>query len=484
MIKKLISGSKYYILISFLPVLFSFFTLPLISPYLTLRDYGVYGVFYSIYNFLILILNLGFTIEIQNAYFKNKENYKNSWSEIIGFQFVWNIIASFLLGILLILANYNLFSVNELSIIICLVLIQFSIFEPIRNLTFRHLQYEERHKLYFIYNLISLITQYTVVLYFVIVSRAGFISWFIGSFFSLFVIFLLGLYHLKKHQLSVTFNFSFKSLKNRFLNQVNIIFHNISGYVLDVSDRFLLSYFGVPINEIGIYNLAYNYSNYAQSINNSINSVFSPVYFKALSDKSPINLLNQNKQIKGIFETWFSIIGFIVLLMIAWAEQFFKILYKNEELQSAFIYSFPILISYLYRPFYVMIVDNLIIQEKNKYVFFISFSSAIVNLILNLFFIPIYGIKATIYTTSIAYLMMGFIGFFITSVKKELTSIYFNKPLIVFLILLSFIIGINFLNLSNYMVKYLLTALALLHLIYFNKEYIASRFRHNKSFYG
>jgi O-antigen/teichoic acid export membrane protein len=471
MIKKFISSSQFYLYSAYLPTLISLFTLPVITPYLTLRDYGIYGLLFSIYSFVSLIFNLGFTVEYQNSYFNERETYQAKWSKIIGFQVVWNLIALVPFTGILLAFVINDLTPSEAAITISSLLIPYLILDPVKVIGSRHLQYNDKHKTLFLITSIATCVQYGLVLVLIISLNLGFIAWFIGNLANSLITSSIYFIYLRKNRISIQLNFSFQQFKHRIKTQTSIILHNLSGYILETSDRILLSLFKVPIEQIGAYNIAYNYTNYGQTVNNSLNTVFSPMYFKSITknESGP-----DEKQVSDLFKFWINLVVFMSVNMIIWADYLFAFLYRNQSLSSTYIYAFPMIVALVYRPFYVMVVDNLIIQQKTKYIVFISLSGAMLNVVLNIIFIPYFGILATVYSTAVAYIFLGFSGLFIKRIRKQLTHLYFKNYFLVMLIIVLSLVCVTYVDFSRVVVKVSLFFVSVMVLFILNRRQISA----------
>jgi O-antigen/teichoic acid export membrane protein len=473
MIKRFLKGSQFYIYSAYLPVVISIFTLPLVTPYLTLRDYGIYGLVFSIYTFLVLILNLGFSVEFQNLFFNKPGRYQQEWSRTLGFQLCWNLVTVLPLAAIVTAIVAGELSKKEVLVVLFSLLGPYVLLDPFRGLGSRLLQYTEKHKLLFLITVVGTLFQYAAVVFLILFYRVGFIAWFIGNACNSLFGGLVLYWYLRKHGIYVQLNFSIRSLADRLKKQAAIIFHNLSGYILEASDRVLLAMFKVPINDIGSYNLAYNYTNYGQTVNGALNTVFSPMYFKAIRDAD--GHLKYHEIVR-LFRFWVGLLVFLIVNMIIWADYIFSFLYRNEQLSSVYVYAFPMIVALIYRPFYVMVVDNLIIQEKTKKVLLISMSSSVLNIVLNLIFIPFFGIVAAVYSTAFTYLFMGFLGLIVPHLRNQLTFVYFRGYLIILLFAVIAVLTVHLLDFSALHMKLISLAVTTAILLYsFRNELFALR---------
>ena len=71
MLKKIFGHSFLYTIANNVPLLANFIILPIITPFLTREDYGIYGLTYAYIGFLSSFSMLGIHILLQNEYFKN-----------------------------------------------------------------------------------------------------------------------------------------------------------------------------------------------------------------------------------------------------------------------------------------------------------------------------------------------------------------------------------------------------------------------------
>jgi O-antigen/teichoic acid export membrane protein len=77
MIKKIFKESFLYTFANHAPLLVNIFILPIITPYLTANDYGIYGLALAYTGALSALANLGFIPLFQNSFFK-----KNKYSTL------------------------------------------------------------------------------------------------------------------------------------------------------------------------------------------------------------------------------------------------------------------------------------------------------------------------------------------------------------------------------------------------------------------
>jgi O-antigen/teichoic acid export membrane protein len=103
----------------------------------------------------------------------------------------------------------------------------------------------------------------------------------------------------------------------------------------------------------------------------------------------------------------------------------FALLVKNDELAASYHLGVIIIMGYAYRPYYWVSISRLQYTENTSKLWRISFIAGIVNVVLNLIFIPRYGVFAAAVSTLISLLYVGFSGFFLKAFKEHETEKYY-----------------------------------------------------------
>lgn len=421
MIQKVFKESFLYTFANHAPLLVNIIILPIITPYLTANDYGIYGLALAYTGIFSSIANLGFIPLFQNSFFKEKEHYKKKWGLYFGILIIWRFIYGLFVMLLLWFVFKDKLELKSLVVLISLLTFSIIFFDLTKIIGLRLCQYSNNHKtvytLTFITSVVSIISTFIGV-YFL---RWGYMAWIISSFIAGLIQFIYFSYFLFfKHEIKPSFNFTKVFIKDSLKFSIPLIPHEFSGFLMETSDRLVLDASKVPLHEIGQYNLAYSFSNYFKGFNDSMNMVLSPIYFSLLAK----NDLDINQKIKNITLLWFYFILYIGFNISLWLKEVFYFLYQNESLQSGYYLSIFIIMGFTYQPFYVSSVDRAIFFGKSKSILKISFVAGIINIILNSIFIPIYGVMAAVLSTFISYIYMGFSGFFIKEISQYIKETY------------------------------------------------------------
>lgn len=102
----------------------------------------------------------------------------------------------------------------------------------------------------------------------------------------------------------------------------------------------------------------------------------------------------------------------------------------------------PVIVACAFQFVYGMYVNIEIFIKKTFQISVGTVAAAIVNIVLNYFFIPIYGYQAAAYTTLIGYIFLWLFHFIIVKANKEFVDIYDTKfilKILAVLLLISFL---------------------------------------------
>lgn len=413
MLKKLFSHSFLYAIGPQVPRLVNLLILPIITKYLTPLDYGIYGTLLAYTGILQGIRSLGFDVLLVNSFFK-KINWKSYWDRYFGGLYIYNILFSIVFVYLLLLFIPEEAQTNK-WLLIFLIVLPAALFDTTKMFGSRYFQLSQKPRYIALVSAIVGIITIFINLYVIAYLKLGYLGWFIstaiGSFIS-FCCYFYPLFFTIKIKPTLTFNKNFwnKSLKVA----LPTIPHNYSAYLLNSSDRLVMDQLKTPIEQIGIYNLAYVFGGYLEMFGEAIGMAVGPYYSKLYSKKTVL----AEKQVKTF--TFFLQISFIVLStsIALWAKQIFELLISNSDLEAAYPISIIIIMGYAYRPMYWASANKLFFHEKTNKLWRVTFFAGTLNVALNFIFIPQYGIMAAAVSTFISLLFMGFAFFGLNDYKK------------------------------------------------------------------
>lgn len=415
--RKVFLDSLIYTLLPKLSFVASILILPWISPYLSLLDYGIYGLVMSYVAVFQVFSSLGQGIVLQNSFFTHKKDYRLIWSRSLALMTVVGILSSL---VFLVIIKFTLAGDlgENLWIVIGLVSI-YLILSPIENVIVNYYTLNEKSLQYAcrmaIVGLITTIVTFYTIKY----LKLGYLGWIISLPLSMVLMNLLFAKRIYKQEGIIP---KFKMKKSFVIYALKIGLpltpHQLSLYVLGISDRLLLDYFKIPIRQIGFYSQGYNLGSQANVIVNGVFQAFAKKIQEGFRGQEEIHRLFIRRMLMVLPCS----IAVILFLSSIWAKEIFLILFNNVELQQAYPVTILVLTSYMFWSIYTFFTYPLSIQGKTFSISKITLAAAMVNLIGNLIFIPKYGIWASLIVTYISYIIFGFAGL----LNKE-NRIFLNK---------------------------------------------------------
>ncbi len=411
-LKKLFSHTIIYGLAPQIPKIAGILSLPIISKYLSELDFGVNGIIISIVGAISVLSTLGLRIILVNTFYKNSGQYKWAWRQIYGFLILWNLVYAVLLAFILFFFIPSEAKQNQWEIILLNVL-PIVFFGPTATLCSTY--YQLKQKPMQIATRTMVFGGLTVLLniYFIAFLKMGYMGWFLSTCISSMLTNISYWIPLNRSLgMSPIFNFKWRLIKKNLSVALPTVPHYYSGYLLNSSDRMVMSFLNVPTANVGIYNAAYTVGNLMQQVGMASGLAIGPLMYEAYKKQNE----QAARNLTFILQLAFFAITFISSI---WLKEIFFILIKNETLNKAYPLGIIIVMAYNYRPMYFGTTNKLMYLEKTKLLVKVTFVAGLINVLLNLIFIPIWGYKVAAYTTFIALMYMGYAGYFFKQFKQN-----------------------------------------------------------------
>ncbi len=383
---------------------------------------------------------LGLRVTVVNSFYHYSNRYLWIWRQLYGFIRIWNFPYALLSGVLLWFIIPDEALENRFYIILLQVL-PITLFGPAKFLGSTYYQVNQKPTPIAIRTAIFGFLTVILNVYFISFLKLGYMGWFAANF-------VVGVLHNASYFYFVNyvlnckpiFNFKWSRIRQSLKISLPTVPHFYSAYLLNSSDRLVMDTLNVSSANIGKYNVAYTVSGLMSSISQAIAQALGPILNTMYKAKKDI----QAKYLLVMMQ-----IGFFVISGLAciWLKEIFQLLIKNQELALMYPLGIIILMSYNYRPMYFAANSKLTFAEKTNVLWRITFVAGIINVVLNLIFIPLYGYEAAAYTTFICLMYMGYAGFF-TKVYKSLSNVSYQPLLWIALTILLTVINYYIVDLS------------------------------------
>jgi O-antigen/teichoic acid export membrane protein len=224
---------------------------------------------------------------------------------------------------------------------------------------------------------------------------------------------------------------NFKYWKYALVLSLPMIPHLVAHLILGQSDRIFIDKF-VGSDYVGIYSFAYNIGLISHILLSSLNNAWVPWFYKKMDEK------NYNKIVDKSRYYILLLISFIIGLIYV-SPEIVKIMAPIEYSEAIWI--IPVIVmSYFFQFLYTILVNIQFYYKKNFFIPLGTVIAGLVNIGLNIYYIPLYGYAAAAYTTLASYVILFLLHYIITRyfIKSDIyTFVFFIKPILLVIILTS-----------------------------------------------
>ena len=415
-IPKPIMSSIVYMLVVFFQSGINLITTPIFSRILTTADYGITSTYQSWYNILSVFITLNLSAGVyNNALIDFEKERKEMTSSFLSISTILTFITFFI---------YTCFKSKIVKIIgLSEYLLDFMFINfltaPAWNLFLTREKFDYNYIKPLIITMITfLLNPILGIIGIKIFSEDKAIAKVIFCGLPTVIVnFIMFIHTIREGKCF----FNRKFWKYALAFNIPLIPHYLSGIILAQSDRIMIQKFNGD-SAAGIYGVAYNLSQVIQGVFVGINAALIPFTYKSLKNKN-------YKSIGKYADLILGFVGIISILLIMCAPEIITILAPQEYYSATWVIP-PIVIG-LYFYFLSSLFGNIeFYYKKNIFVTIATSCAALLNIILNIFFIPKYGFIAAGYTTAVGYFILT-ASHYIFMKKIQPNNIYNGKNLLI-----------------------------------------------------
>lgn len=406
--KKLSNGVKASLWFMFCNIIqkgIAFITVPIFTRLLTSSQYGEYSLFLSWQEVVSIFATLNLNYQVFNNGMIKYKNDKDGYTmSMVGLGLISSLIVFALIMIAFPLW-YKFTNINIMSV--CLMFINMYFLLVMGLWTVRN-RFDYKYKMLTLLTILMAIANPILGIIFVKVSSQKVLARILSTALvsAVFGIICFG-FLLKKSK--KVFNIGY--WKYALKIDLPLIPHYISMVILHSSDRIMIGYL-VNSSATAFYSVSYNVALIMQIVLNSINASFIPWVYQKLESRDYDKIRSFSLYLVGI-------VAILCSLPMFFAPEAVSILGGSQYIDAASV--IPVLSTSVFMIFfYSMFIIIEMYFEKGIYTTVGSVSAAIINIILNLIFIRIFGYKAAAYTTLSSYMVLALFHYIIC--KKILYS--------------------------------------------------------------
>jgi len=419
-VKETLLNSIWFGVIPKIGTVLSILMLPVITPFLTANDYGIWGIITSYTGIVLAISSLGLHVHLTNSYYEYGNHYKIVWRRLFFLITVSTIICSVVVVIILI-ATLKEIPLNKRILVSLLSAFQILLYPNI--LIANHIYtLKSNPSPLVLRNLFASICGILILFVSVYYLRLGFLGFVLNSAVTAIIGFILFIKPLWiKEHIIPTVEINKKRIKNWFKIAAPVIPHALGFTLLTSSSRIIMSLYGIPLKDIGIYSNGYTVGDYLTIITTALTASLVPLMqtqYRSGNFKGYRNLyyFSQSIALTGI------------ILFSIWMPQIYNLLVRNIELNVAHSVASYTCFANAILPLYIFMSGVTFIDKKTTQILWLVFVPSILNIILNIILLPILGYKGAIISAVISYWSQALIPFF-SQYHKNKTKMWLGNRL-------------------------------------------------------
>ncbi len=394
--QKFIQGSAILIMSNFVIKGINFLLLPLYTNKLTPDLLGVSDSVSNLTSILFPLLVMGLDSAFSAFYFdeRKEDHYLKVYNTIR-----ITLLISSLVPVLIALGSkmistilfhedsyYILVSISLISVSLNLWHLPFSLLARLRN----------RMGLFALVNTISSLTMILLNILFLTKLNLGVYSLVLSTALVQLLQFILYELLLRAR---LDFSRFDKALQKRMLKySLPLIPNALAVWVLALSDRYIvLHYCGA--DEVGLYGVAARFATAVSLVANGIYMSYTTFAFDKKGDS------NDREYYSKILNAFVLAIMFICLTISMWSKEIINIMAAKSYADTFYMIA-PLLFSQLFYGINTLVGYAITFEKKSHYILIITSIGAVLNVVLNFIFVPMYGAVAASYTTLTSYIAM------------------------------------------------------------------------------
>jgi len=413
----------------------AFFTLPIYTRIFGPEQYGIWSLVTTIIGLLSIILSLGGDTTYARFFFdartgREKRLVTSTW---FGFLFLWSLsLVSLWLLMSRYLSQWTL-GTDQYGILFLLALLAAPL-SLMNNMCSQVLRNQFQSKLFSALNIISMILSVGLGLYAAVVMDLGLTGIFGGTFVAACLMFPLRLWTIRSLLGPL---FSLPLLKRLLLFTFPLVPMALAYWVFSLSDRVVLGKLST-LDQVGLYGIAFTLTGLLSFVNASFGQAWAPIALKIYEeerDRAPIFFGRVMTHLLVGF-------GLLSVLITTFAKELLIVLSTSAYYPAASAVG-PLALATTASASTHVTALSISLTMRTKYFAYYSWLAALLNLGLNILFVPRWGMLAASWTTAVSYLFLT-VSYSITSQRLWAVKYETSKIFRVAALTLLFTVGVAF----------------------------------------
>jgi len=402
--KKLSKNIIIYGLSNGLKSLVPFIMLPILTSYISADGFGVLSLIETTILFLspFILLNLEAGVNVE--YFKST---KPDLAKYLSNGLLLSLYSFVVVFLLFYFAQDFISSSLGIPANIILLLPVFVLLRLIPTITLVLYQAQQKSVSYLFYSLFQTVFDFALSAAFIMYWNHGYLGRLEGTYLAFFAASIFGILIIYRMGY-----FDFRISKEK-INQVlkfglPLIPHAVGGTVIAMSDRYFISVFEGN-SEVGFYTAAYQVGALMLLFSRSVNQAWNPMLYSLLKKKD-------YKSVEKFTAILFGVFILVSIIIYFSTDIVFEYLIDSSYLQAK-SYVLLLLLGFLFQSLYFLFTNFIFYSKRTDLLAIITFSGALLNLLLNYALIKKMGVIGVAYATAITWFIFMVATFLVAKFK-------------------------------------------------------------------
>lgn len=449
-------ASSYYLVGTIFNKGIGFITIPIFTKILSMTDYGVVTTYNSWVTIVSMFISLALYMAIRSSFVDYENKVNDFLSTILLFTTCYGLCLAIFICVAIILLPI---SINIGLVVLCFMqAIGSALIEEISQFLMMRVNYRFRTAIMVLPNLLSTIIAIIAIRY--IVQHNQYLGRIVPNALITFgIAILLLVLFLPKGTIKINKEY----LKYGLKISMPLVLHGIALNILSQADRTMISAIR-STSETAIYGLIYNFSMIATVITTALDGIWVPFFMRNMRDKNynPINLYS-NKYIE--------IMAIAMIGVVLVGPEIVKLLSIESYWEGINIIP-PIVLSNFLIFLYTLYVYVEHYYKKTMFISFNTTTAAVLNIVLNVFFIRNWGYVGAAYSTLISYAVSLVLHYIYA--RKLNRTVFPLKQIMLPLLLIIVVVILFYLFLNQWFARWALAFVCLVCLLVKEKEFLKS----------
>ncbi|MDP8201911.1 MAG: polysaccharide biosynthesis C-terminal domain-containing protein [Candidatus Tenebribacter burtonii] len=379
----------------------SILLLPLYTAFLTPADYGVLQICNVLRSIILTIIIMGTSSALFKVYYndEDEENRKTILGTVVIFYlfiaaiiilpliFLRDLISPFLIG-------------GERSGYLLLLVLVGAYFEGLITLGLAVLRANEKSVTYAIFSIIRILIFIGLNIVFVATLKRNYIGVKEATLIALIISFII-IFIITYKKINWKFNNVY--IKEILVIGIPLAIGGLASWVLNMTDRYMLKFLlpdEIALTQVGLYSLGAKISSFLHFV------LVAPFMLSwgalMYSYQNDPNAKNIYKSILNIFT---AIGGILFILISLFSPEILNLISQNKDYVVAYKVVPYLTFSKLLFGIYMVFTVGVTLTKNTKYISYANIIAAILNIILNLLFIPKFGMTGAALASLISFII-------------------------------------------------------------------------------